>query len=85
MFGTARYYQAIQESNKLKRVEWCKQCLLEEEYFNNVIFTDKSTVQLDNHCEKCFLWRGAPRKMKYKFNHPQKVYIFGEESVREVP
>ena len=81
-FGTARYCQAIRESNKLKRVEWCEQHFLEEENFNNVIFMDKSTVQLENYCRKCFRQRGAPRKMKYKFKHPQKVHVWGGISKR---
>ena len=82
-FGMARYCQAIWEGNKLKRVEWYKQRLLEEETFNNIIFTDKSTVQLENHCRKCFRWRGAPRKVKYKFKHPQKVHIWGGISKKD--
>ena len=81
-FGTARYCRAIRESNKLKRIEWCQQRLLEEENFNNVIFTDESTVQLENHRRKCFRRRGAPRKMKYKFKHPQKVHVWGGISKR---
>ena len=53
-FSTARYCQAIHEGNKAKRVEWCKERLIEGERFDDVIFTDESTVELDRHRRKCF-------------------------------
>ena len=81
-FSTARYCQAIREGNKLKRLEWCKERLLEQENFEDVIFTDESSIQLENHRRKSFRKRGAPRKLKYKHKHPVKVHVWGGISKR---
>ena len=75
-FTTARYCQAIRDANKEKRLEWCKERLAEQEQFNDVIFTDESTFQLDRHRRKCFRKQGAPRKLKYKHKHPPKVHVW---------
>ena len=42
IFTTARYCQAIQDANKQKRVDWVN-LNLEEEQFQDVIFTDECT------------------------------------------
>ena len=39
-FTTARYCQAIRDSNK-KRVTWVNKCLDNEKRFSDVIFTDE--------------------------------------------
>ena len=81
-FTTARYCQAIRDANKEKRLEWCKERLAEQEQFNDVIFTDESTFQLDRHRRKCFRKQGAPRKLKYKHKHPPKVHVWAGISRR---
>ena len=65
-----------------KRLEWCKQRLLENEDFSNVIFTDESSIQLEWHRRKCFRRRGAARKLKYKHKHPLKVHVWAGISKR---
>ena len=47
--STPHYCQLIRENNKAKRVEWCRRCVSEDEYFSDVIWTDECTVQLDPH------------------------------------
>ena len=51
-FTTARYFQAIRDANKQKRVDWVNLRLEVEEQFQDVIFTDECTVQLECHCRK---------------------------------
>ena len=75
-FTTARYCQAIRDPNKEKRLAWCKQCLDENECFENVIFTDESTFQLESYRRKCFQ-KKTPRKLKYKHKHPPKIHVWG--------
>ena len=82
IFSTARYCQAIREGNKLRRLEWVSQRLSESETFDNVIFTDESSIQLESHRRKSFRKRGQPRKMKYKYKHPLKVHVWGGISKR---
>ena len=52
----------------------------EKEAFDNVIFTDESTVQLECHRQKCFQKKKTPRKFKYKHKHPPKVHVWGRIS-----
>ena len=75
-FTTARYCQAIRDTNKLKRVIWVNQQLEEEEQFREVIFTDECTVQLESHRKKSFRKKNAPRKLKYRHKHPPKIHIW---------
>ena len=41
------YCQLIGDANKIKRKEWCQHQLDNNEQFENVVFTDECTVQLD--------------------------------------
>ena len=65
-FTTARCCQAIRNANKQKRVDWVNLRLEEEEHFQDVIFTDECTMQLECHRRKSFCKKNAPRKLKYK-------------------
>ena len=53
-FTTARYCQAIHDSNKEKRVAWVNSCLETDECFEDFIFTDECAVQLECHRRKSF-------------------------------
>ena len=75
-FTTARYCQAIRDANKQKRLDWCTKLIAEKEKFDDVIFTDESTFQLECHRRKCFRKKNMPRKMKYKHKHPPKIHVW---------
>ena len=60
-----------------KRLSWCKQQISAKETFDNVIFTDECSVQLDNHGRLCFRKKNEPRKLKPKPKHPIKVHVWG--------
>ena len=76
------YCQLIHEVNKGKRLAWCQQQLNDEEQFENVLFTDECTVQLDHHSRLCFKKQKQPRVLKQRPKHPAKVHIWGGISVR---
>ena len=76
------YCQLIREVNKVKRKDWCQQQIDMKEKFDNVIFTDECTVQLDHHGRLCFRKELQPRKLKQKPKHPSKIHIWGGISVR---
>ena len=76
------YCQLIRETNKLKRKEWCQKQLDNKEEFENVIFTDECTVQLDHHGRLSFCKEKEPRVLKQRPKHPAKVHIWGGISVR---
>ena len=50
-FRGSAYCQLVREENKAKRLLWAQQHT--EEAFNDVIFTDETTVQLENHRRFC--------------------------------
>ena len=50
-FRGSAYCQLIREENKAKRLLWAQQHT--EEAFSDVIFTDETTVQLENHRRFC--------------------------------
>ena len=68
--------------NKKKRLIWCKQQLRAEEQFNDVVFTDESTIQLEQHSRLCFRQQNQPRILKQRAKHPIKIHIWGGISKR---
>ena len=53
-YTTDKHCQEIWDGNKAKRLEWCNKRMEGKEAFDDVIFTDESTVQLECHLWKCF-------------------------------
>ena len=52
-----RYCQLIREVNKEKRMKWC-QDLSPNDDFENVIWTDGCSVQLERHSHRYFRKKG---------------------------
>ena len=63
--------------NKKKRLFWCREQLRLKETFDDVIFTDESTIQLDHHSRVCFRKRLQPRALKQRPKHPIKIHVWG--------
>ena len=76
------YCQLIRDANKRKRKEWCQHQLDNDEQFENIVFTDECTVQLDHHGRLCFRKEKAPRILKQRAKHPAKIHIWGGISMR---
>ncbi len=73
-----RYCALISDKNKLKRVEWCKERLtLNDTQFEDVIWTDECTVQLEPHRKRYFRKEGQPVRLTGQPKHPPKVNIWG--------
>ena len=72
-----KYCQMIRDVNKEKRLVWCKKMKDDKEQFDDVIFTDESSVILEKHRKKCYRRKGAPRKLKPRPKHPVKVHVWG--------
>ena len=65
----AAYCQLIREPNKLKRLSWCLEN--QTNSFHNVIWTDETTVQLENHRRFCHRKRGEKPRPK-----PRSVHVY---------
>ena len=76
------YCQLIRENNKVKRKEWCQKQLDNRENFENAIFTDECTVQLDHHGRLSFRKEKEQRVLKQRPKHPAKIHIWGGISIR---
>lgn len=68
--------------NRKKRLVWCKEQLRAKEEFDDVIFTDESTIQLEQHSRLCFRKQRMARNLKQRPKHPIKVHIWGGISKR---
>ena len=44
--------------------------------FDNLIFTDESSIWLEQHNKLCFRKKGVPAKLKLKVKHPYKVHVW---------
>ena len=82
MITNPKYRQLIRDANKEKRLAWCKKMIEDGEQFEDVLFTDESSVMLERHRKKCYRKRGAPRKLKPRPKHPVKVHVWGGISKR---
>ena len=79
-FRGSAYCQLIREVNKTKRLEWAK--LYKDDDFENVIFTDESTVQLESHRRFCCRKKGEAPRPKPRPKHPLKVHVWAGISMR---
>ena len=71
-----KHCQLVRGANMEKRLEWCREMISTNENFDNVVFTDECSVQLDSHGRLCFRLRGEPRRLKPKPKHPVKVHVW---------
>jgi transposase/Fe2+ or Zn2+ uptake regulation protein len=73
-FHGSRYCQMIRQANKEKRLTWAQENL--DNSFSNVVWTDESMIQLENHRTFSYRKVGAPPKPKQKPKHPYKVMVW---------
>ena len=69
-----KYCQMIREVNKEKRLKWATEN--QDTSFDNVIFTDETTVQMETHRRTCCYKRGCKPRYKPKPKHPVKVHVW---------
>ena len=78
-----RYGVMISENNQEKRVEWWKERLeTGDDDFDDIIYSDECTVQLESHRKITFYKKGQPIWYKMKAKHPPKVNVWGGISSR---
>ena len=77
--GTS-YCQMIRDQNKVKRLEWAKNNF--DMTFDDVIYTDETTVQIETHRRTCCYKRGQKPRYKPKPKHPIKVHVWAGISHR---
>ena len=70
------YCQLIRDVNKTKRLEFAQRVLESGDTFHNVIFSDESSISLQQYRRTCYRKVDEPAKRKPKPKHPLKVHIW---------
>ena len=86
-FRGSKYCQLIRHQNKMKRFLWASENymdLLENNFngFNDVIWSDETTVQLESHRRHSYRKKGEPATLKPRPKHPIKLHIWAGISRR---
>ena len=68
------YCQLIREPNKVKRKDWALKYLHDD--FQNVVWTDETTVQLECHKRFCCRKNGIRPQYKPRPKHPIKMHVW---------
>ena len=68
-----QYCQMVREANKPKRVNYALECIINRETFDNVIFTDETTVKIQSSTRYSFRKEGEETQAKGKPKHPYQV------------
>ena len=75
IFKATKYGQMVRDINKLKRVEWASEQLERGETFDNVIFSDEASVEIQRCANKMYYKRGETAVLRPKPKHPLKVSL----------
>ena len=79
-FHGSRYCQMIRDKNKDKRVTWATENFCND--FKDVVWTDESMIQLENHRTFSYRKVNAPPKPKARPKNPYKVMVWAGISRR---
>ena len=76
------YCQIVREKNRVDRLNFCLEAQRRGDTFDDVIFTDESSIEMERHGKLCFRQKNAPRKLKPKAKHPVKLHVWAGISKR---
>lgn len=79
-FRGAAYCQLIREANKQKQLEWAQNNIGDD--FENVIWSDEASIQLETHRKRCYRKEGQRPKLKPRPKHPLKVHVWAGISMK---
>ncbi len=79
-FRGSAYCQLIRDVNKQKRLQWALHH--RNDHFDNVIFTDECSVQIETHRTRCYRKKGEKPRNKPRPKHPLKVHVWAGISMR---
>jgi transposase len=77
-----RFGPMISDRNKVKRHEFARMCIETKDTFDDVIWTDESSIQLTNHSRKMSVKIVKERVSKPVAMHTLKVHVWAEISKR---
>ena len=71
-----RYCQMIREANRAKRLEFAQRVIDTEDTFDNVVFSDESSISLEQFRRTCYRKIHEPAKRKPRPKHPLKLHVW---------
>lgn len=74
VYRGSAYCQLIRTVNKQKRLDWARANIHDD--FDNVIWSDESSIQLDTHRRYCCRKEGEAPRPKPRPKHPTKVHVW---------
>lgn len=74
IYRGSAYCQLIRTVNKQKRLEWAREN--QTDTFDDVIWSDETSVQLDTHRRFCCRKEGMKPRPKPRPKHPVKVHVW---------
>ena len=74
VYRGSAYCQLIRNENKHKRLEWARANL--DNNFDDVIWSEESSIQLDCHKQYCCRKEGKKPCPKPRPKHPTKVHVW---------
>lgn len=77
-----KYCQLIREANQVARLEFCLELQRNNETFDDIIFTNESTIMMDKHGKICFRKKDRLPRLKPTPKHPYKVHVWAGISKR---
>ena len=80
IYRGSAYCQLIRNANQQKRLQWAQANMHDD--FENVIWSDETTVQLENHRRFCYRKDGEKPRPKPRPKHPIKVHVWAGISKR---
>ena len=75
--NATQIFTCQRDANKMIRLEWARMMLATKENFDDVIFTDESTFEVEYHSTKCYRRIGQPRILKSWPKHLDKIHACG--------
>ncbi|WAQ99019.1 hypothetical protein MAR_023392 [Mya arenaria] len=80
--SSTQYGQMVQDSNKEKQVQFCQRLIQADIDLDNGIFTNESTVSLEQSKPNSYHRLGTINPVIPKAKHPAKVHVWGGISPR---
>ena len=71
----ARYCQFVREPNKMKRLVFSLNAMVNKDLFEDVIFTDETSMQIEQHARMAHNCHGKIKSFTAKANSPRQKQI----------
>ena len=75
VYRGSAYCQLIRNANKVERLDFAHVHLHDD--FDDVVWSNETTVQLETHKRMCYRKEGEKARTKPRPKHPVKVHVWG--------